>query len=491
MYSRCSLFALLVLLFIYIHSSFGQTVTTGAWTQLLATTAGPIPPIQYAANLVSRGTGIYLFGAQWDLPTPGTYPWVNSLWSLDLSYLQVPGTPETSWVELRNNADFTALTGPQPQRWFATSLLVRGDEFWIVTGLTTSTTWPRSFTIYDIATDTLTFRAQAAAPIPLQSQSISFTAIDTSNYIYFGGCGNPAAPDFPNYNQMWLYDENANDWSDLNVKDRIVGPNGTVGNSSVAGIELLGRCGHIAHLVNGIDPNTNLTKRYIYIWGGHSSMGVTEQLWKYDVDLNQIEPITPDRRPQGRSYTASEVVGNIIFIFAGNPDAREFARDMWALDTTRDKWVQIDLTGQTIPLARAHTSMTYVQPLNALVLYGGLAHLPNGNNFYLDDTWIFGIGCPNTCSNHGQCLSFTVCDCDLCWGGTDCSTRINNDPSCVTNVVIGSTSEDTGSVGALVGSLIGAIVGALLLCCCLACLFATLAILLFRRWKKKKAAAGA
>lgn len=97
--------------------------------------------------------------------------------------------------------------------------------------------------------------------------------------------------------------------------------------------------------------------------------------------------------PSRRAYIANTVVNNLIFLFGGTIDSRDFGQDMWVFDPVQVRWVEIDLsTSASIPSARCHSSMVHVPEINGIVLYGGMAHADNGNNIFVDDLWVFGIG---------------------------------------------------------------------------------------------------
>ncbi|KAL6062361.1 Negative regulator of mitotic exit [Balamuthia mandrillaris] len=455
---------------------------------------GTQPYLHYGLTLNTVGDYVYLLGR------PVT-EWKNYAWRIALSNLSDDSITPT-WEKILDNDD--------PQRnwdpiWFQMST-VDEETIWYYGGTSFCGSCWRSYSIaYNTETNDWDFYDEDDAPDGRESAPV--TMISDNEMLLFGGCGGTPYPHYPNMNDMHIFNTDTQTWTEIDIMDRLKNADGVVGNSNTTGVTFDGRCGHTAAYLNVsltsefYNETLNETqtvidgyKEVVLYYGGHANGGFLDELWEYDIadqTLQQLFPI--GARPEARCYHGMVVVNNIMFIFGGDGIGRDHLNDLWAYIYEYNKWVVVGGVGSdVVPLPRAHMATTYVPSSQALVVFGGLAHEPNGNNKYMEDFWAYGLGCPNGCSGNGDCLSLTVCDCYVCWAGSDCSVRVNNDESCITRVeaeeeyASGETSSDT-----LIYALVGSIVGGVVLLLLIAGLFSWGSVMLFKRWKAQQAAGAA
>jgi len=217
-----------------------------------------------------------------------------------------------------------------------------------------------------------------------------------------------------------------------------------------------GRCGHGFITV----PNTT----YGLIFGGHNANinYYFNDLWKFDFVAQNFTQIIENgiAKPAGRSYFVFAYYQGYFLIFNGDSDAYEHFNDFWAYSIAQNTWSNLIPLGENpiLPISRAQACGLIYN--NNFMVYSGRTYAPPEDDpsgydidYFLNDLWVFKLGCPNNCSGNGNC-SVLFCNCDDCYSGQDCSQLICfNDTS-----VIQTTHSNSAPV--LTGVIVGAVIGA-------------------------------
>jgi len=253
---------------------------------------------------------------------------------------------------------------------------------------------------------------------------------------------------------IWKLDVDTATWYKIepHVKDNAQGPNGAGPGK---------RRGHAATIHGDI----------IYMFGGksdfvpkklqdmiyESTLLVLDDMWGFNITNNTwflITPITAqtDRwgydiphhlvdTPHGRHGHKMTTWDDIIYLFGGYYDPVMYYDDTWHYNITSRVWLQKTIQG-VIPSHRYQFAIAMWN--NLAVIHGGygsncdwvttgspgLYCQPNGQAYYLGDTWHYSQKvCPTGCNRNGTC-HYGSCICGPDSDGVDCSNYTC--PDCVT-----------------------------------------------------------
>lgn len=293
-----------------------------------------------------------------------------------------------------------------------------------------------------------------------------------------------------NWPQNYNWDTNRPTLTDVTVLPFAFNSEGLPSGYTSGCSRCMSRCGHSLGVIDydELDPVTNATVRnfFLVIWGGHDVDGFRTDLWHYDLPTQEYKYIdVQGATPSTRAYHSTVTVGAVMLIYGGDGPGNLHLNDLWAYFARDQRWIFIDQRGEegtTRPGRRAQHSAVYLRDHNAMAIYGGVSHTPSGNNDFLNDMWAYGLGCASDCSGNGQCIEQVICECNRCWGGTDCATY-----TCIDRVIDTGKKPSTSETAAdIIWPIVVAVVGGLLLVLLVALLIALGIFLTFRRWRNKK-----
>jgi N-acetylneuraminic acid mutarotase len=125
----------------------------------------------------------------------------------------------------------------------------------------------------------------------------------------------------------------------------------------------------------------------VFIFGGRIDISVpinADDTWKYNIDLNQWEQLSPIGNPPARRASSMAYIGNdIILLFGGLGDGDTRLNDIWEYNIVNNEWTELYPSG-SIPTARSNSGMTAIGD-NKLMIYGGSID----GSTYSDEIWVY------------------------------------------------------------------------------------------------------
>ncbi|MHA1350010.1 MAG: Kelch repeat-containing protein [Promethearchaeota archaeon] len=179
--------------------------------------------------------------------------------------------------------------------------------------------------------------------------------------IIFGG-GTQSSTGFELFDDMWTYNSTTNIWIETIPTNK---PSPRSGHSMV------------------YDSFNNKT---ILFGGWDENIGLTDQTWVFDSQLDQWTEFFPDSAPNNRQSHAMyyDPFFQRVILFGGYKDSLPHYSDTWEYNYSNNTWTE--LNPSTSPSGRYGSKMVY-DPINQrAILFGG-----RGTTI-MDDTWIYYYG---------------------------------------------------------------------------------------------------
>lgn len=264
-----------------------------------------------------------------------------------------PAALGDTWVyDLRSNVwtNKNPTTSPPPRSGHAMAYDSQKDRVLLFGGSAGSTflddTWA-----YDVNTNTWTQWNPVPKPLARHRHAMAYDA-ESARLVLFGGAD---AVDL--FDDTWIYDFDANVWTDLNPATRPAAR------------------GRHAMAYDGQSDQ-------IILFGG-TGTGTLGDTWAYDLNSNTWQSLSPATRPSPRSHPtlAYDAESDRAILFGGSNGAAVLD-DTWTYDLEADTWSNLNPT--TKPAPRSRHAMAYDSRSDRVVLFGGV-----GITASLNDTWSY------------------------------------------------------------------------------------------------------
>lgn len=154
----------------------------------------------------------------------------------------------------------------------------------------------------------------------------------------------------------------------------------------------------------------------IWLFGGETDLGITNDLWYYEMYKRHWFQVSPSNSPSQRHGHAVVSHGSKFFLFGGCNNIKHLCySDLYTFTPDLEKWEKIN--DAELPTREAH----------ALDFASGILYVFAGR-FLMEkcynDFWEFQTDepCPDMCSNNGNCIE-SGCDCFAGWSGVACEIK--------------------------------------------------------------------
>jgi N-acetylneuraminic acid mutarotase len=179
--------------------------------------------------------------------------------------------------------------------------------------------------------------------------------------IIFGG-GTQDVTGFELFNDMWTYDSTGNTWSEIVPTNN---PSARSGHTMVY---------------------DSTSQKTILFGGWDENIGLMNDTWIYDSQINQWTEVFPITTPENRQSHAMyyDPIFQKVILFGGYKDSLPHYSDTWEYNYSNNSWTE--LYPSNSPSGRYGSKMVYDHINQRAILFGGRA------SSIMDDTWIYYYG---------------------------------------------------------------------------------------------------
>ncbi len=216
---------------------------------------------------------------------------------------------------------------------------------------------------YDYNTNTWTNMSPATNPPASEWHQMAYDSGD-DKIVLFGGHVSGTGSSWVNHNETWVYDYNANTWTDM---DPILAPPAFSG-------------GTMAY-----DSESDL----LVVFGGWPNGGIDDlisETWTYDLSSNTWTNVTTDTQPGPRSWATMtyDSESDLIVFFGGFGSDWTVYSDTWTYDVDTNTWTEISTVGPELI-----GDLAYDVDTDLVVFYGGAADLSEAPEDLRSEAWTY------------------------------------------------------------------------------------------------------
>lgn len=266
------------------------------------------------------------------------------------------------------------------------------DDIWKFDPVTNEWTWMKGS---GTTTQIPVYGTQGVASVfntPGNQQWCAATWVDTTgNFWLFGGSDGSSS----NYNLLWKYDNSTNEWTWMKGSTACCQP----GVFGTAGVPDPANTPGSRWETNAtwVDANGDL-----WLFGGLSSSGTLNDLWKYSISTNMWTWMSPSNTLSSRTaYSKWTDENGDFWLFGGGPASSNTSNDLWKYVISANQWIFVGGTQTlndsgsynlycdpdtiSIPSARIESRACWMDNQNNFWLFGG--YNSSGNTF--NDLWVY------------------------------------------------------------------------------------------------------
>ncbi|KAG2383441.1 hypothetical protein C9374_004112 [Naegleria lovaniensis] len=221
---------------------------------------------------------------------------------------------------------------------------------------------------------------------------ISHTIIDEYRFAVFGGLGSRR------YNELYIFNTRSNEWLKASME-----------NAPSRRCKASLCCREIQTL-SPKDSTTEVVKNYkLYVFGGWTNEGKTNDLYEYDVAQDEWKQLKPNNAsscsPPERSAHSCAVVGKYMYLYGGIGNKKY--GDMYRYHFEKNEWECVNSMKGDVPLPRSSyggliTLVGSIPSMPQFLVTCGLVSFSVSNRVLIKTNKAAGSECS------GECFSFNT-----------------------------------------------------------------------------------